>query len=63
MKRVNEISSSSSVESQLSHITAILNKIVLGELKKQSYVVFVVQRGILLMDVLHFKRVMLMLSF
>ena len=34
VKRVNEIGSSSSVENQLSYITAKLNKIVTGEYKK-----------------------------
>ena len=34
IKRVNEIGSSSSVESQLSHITTMLNKIVTGGVQK-----------------------------
>ena len=35
VKRVNEIGSSSSLENQLSHITAMLNKIVTGIFKKK----------------------------
>jgi len=42
IKRVNEIGSSSSIESQLSHITAMLNNIVTGGVQKQSYMKFVV---------------------
>ena len=34
IKKVNEIDSSSSVESQLSHITAMLNKIITGGIQK-----------------------------
>ena len=34
IEKVNEIGSSSSVESQLSHITAMLNKIVTGGVQK-----------------------------
>ena len=34
VKRVNEIGSSSSLENQLSHITAMLNKIVTGGVQK-----------------------------
>ena len=34
VKRVNEIGSSSSLENQLSHITAMLNKIVTGGIQK-----------------------------
>ena len=39
---VNEIGSNSSVESQLSHITTMLNKISLGEYRTQSFMEFVV---------------------
>ena len=35
VKRVNEIGSSSSLENHLSHITAMLNKIVIGGVQKQ----------------------------
>ena len=44
IKRVNEIGSSSSVESQLSHITAMLNKIVTGG-PKSSHLWNLLARG------------------
>ena len=34
IKRVNDIGSNSSIESQLSHITTMLNKIVTGRVQK-----------------------------
>jgi len=46
IKRVNEIGSNSSIESQLSHITVILNKIITGGSSKSSHIWHFLSRGV-----------------